>query len=95
MERLFSTMTLHDIDRFLIGLGFQKTRDEIKKLSNPYNPSGSNFRLLTYAHPNIKPKVKISVIGDVFTVESDCGKKQRTAWKHLETIEEFRQYFML
>ncbi|MCK4320195.1 hypothetical protein KAW11_01130 [Candidatus Bathyarchaeota archaeon] len=87
---------MSELDKFLVDLGFHKTSSKIKKLKGgPYSPRGLKYRLLTYEHPNKVPKVKVSVVGNVFTIESDCGKKQRTAWKPLVTVKEFRRHFML
>lgn len=96
MAKLFNEMTLHDLDRFLVGLGFNKIGDERKK-GDPvlFSIKEGEWRLITYEHPERKENVKITIMYGAMAVESDCGKKQRTVWKKFETVEEFRQYFKL
>lgn len=89
-------MTLCEIENFLTDLGFHKTKDEVKKIFNdPFKPNGLERRLITYERPDRTQKVKITIIDNGMVLQSDCGKKQRTAWKSLVTVEEFRTHFML
>jgi len=40
-------MTLSELDKFLIDLGFHKTNDEVKKVyGDPFNPRGLERRLM-------------------------------------------------
>lgn len=97
MASSFGEMSLDELDKFLIAIGFKKSNDEIKRgiFSNPYSTKKSGWRLMTYEHPGRQEKVKVTIMNGQVVVESDSGKKQRTAWKPLKNVEELKKHFKL
>jgi len=94
----FAEMSLAEIENFLVSLGFEKLGDEKKKSKgfiDPYSITQPEWQLITYAHPERLEKVKITIMYGKNMVQSDCGKRQQTAWKNLYSTEELKEHFKL